>query len=123
MDWAPSLEPPLGTVDHVDCHAIVGWARDPDAASPTRVEVYRPGVSEPIAAVKADLLRASLPSAGKRHGFHLPTPAAVKTGRAETFEVLVWDLGARGNFVAARQPLAGSRQTLTCDAVAGGAGP
>ncbi len=123
-DWAPSLELPLGTVDHADCDAIVGWARDPDTALPTLVEVYKIGVSEPVAAVRADLLRADLPSPGKHHGFHLPTPGVLKTGKAESFEVLVYDLGAGGNSVASRQPLARSQQTLTCDAVAGDdAGP
>ncbi len=116
--WAPSLELPLGSVDHADCRSIVGWARDPDTALPTRVEIYKPGVPEPVVATWADLLRADLPAPGQHHGFDLPTPGALKTGQAETFEVLVHDLGIGGNLVASRQPLFQSRQTLTCDVVA-----
>ena len=118
LDWTPSMEPPIGTVDHANCHAIIGWARDPDTTLPTRVEVYLPGASAPIGATRADLPRANLPH-GSRHGFFLLTPDNLKTGRAETFEILAWDLGAGGNFVASHQPLARSRQTLTCDAAVG----
>ncbi len=120
--WAPSMELPLGTVDQADCRSITGWARDPDTAVPTIIEVYKPGSSVPVGAVRADLLRADLPSDGRDHGFFLPTPDALKTGREEAFEVLAYDLGFNGNLLAPRQPLYRSRQTLTCEAVVAAAG-
>ncbi len=118
--WGPSMEPPVGSVDHANCHAIIGWARDPDTDLPTRVEIYTSGTPEPVAVAPADRPRANLPP-GQLHSFFLLTPDALKTGRAETFEVLAWDLGVDGNFIAPRQPLAGSAQTLTCDPGAGDA--
>lgn len=113
--WAPSLEQPVGSVDQADCRSIVGWARDPDTALPTLVGLYRPNAAEPIATAWANLLRSDLPSPGQHHGFVLPIPAALATGEAETFEVLVHDLGFNGNLVASRQPLFQSLRTLTCD--------
>ncbi len=117
-DWAPSMEPPVGTVDQADCRSITGTARDPDTAASTLIEVYKPGSSEPIGAVCADLLREDVPSDEKEHGFILPTPDELKTGQAKAFEILAYDLGLNGNLLTPRQPLYRSRQTVTCDPVA-----
>ncbi len=119
--WSRSFQPPAGTADVADCRSITGWAHDPDSALPTLVEVYKAGISAPVGAVCADLLRPELAAPGKLYGFHLWTPDVLKTGREEAFQVVAWDLGIHGNLLAPRQPLFRSQQTLTCrtDAASG----
>ncbi len=121
VTWSQSSQPPAGAADFADCRSITGWAHDPDTALPTLVEVYKAGISDPIGTVCADLLRPELTPPGKLHGFHLWTPEELKTGRAEAFQVLAWDLGTGGSLVAPRQPLFRSQQSLNCPAIAGSA--
>src|SRR4030067_2996088 len=36
----PVNQPPIGSIDRVDCALIGGWARDPDTGAPIKVRIY-----------------------------------------------------------------------------------
>lgn len=118
IGWAQSIQRPIGTVDYASCEAIIGWARDPDTSRPTRVEVFRRGDPHPIASVQAHIHRPGLPSLDQDHGFNFPTPAELRTGEPESFEILVYDLALNGDLVAPRMAIHGSLQTLDCPCLA-----
>lgn len=96
-----------GTLDRGDCQVLVGWAWDstrPD--TPVEVEIHEG--PKLLARVTADRLRPGLRDHGKgdgRHGFSVPTPAALKDGKPHVVHIKV----AASDFELVQSP-----RTITC---------